>query len=96
MLPIEEKSIAIDGGIFAERRSEMRRRAFKAASLSFNKGFGALECIARNLSGNGVKLVFGDTLAAPARFSLRVSGDADWREAEMRWRGPREAGVRIL
>jgi len=96
MLPIEERSIAIDGGIFAERRTELRRRAFKGASLSFDKGLGAFECVARNLSADGAKLVFGDALGVPARYSLRVFGDAGWREAEVRWRGPSEVGVGML
>ncbi len=94
MMPITEKSIAIDGRIFAERRGALRHRVFKGAALSFNRGYGAMECVVRNLSANGAKLVFGDTLAVPPKFSLRISGEAV-REAEVCWRSPREVGVRI-
>ena len=95
MTPITEKSIAIDGELFAERRGEIRHRVLKGGSLSFNNGYGALECVVRNLSGQGAKLAFGDVLAVPPRFSLRVSGEAAAREAQVCWRGETEVGVRL-
>ena len=94
MMPITEKSIAIDGEVFADRRGAVRQRAFKGASISFNRGYGAVECVVRNLSADGAKLAFGDTLAVPPKFSLRISGEEP-REAEVCWRSPREVGVRI-
>lgn len=95
MTPITEKSIAVDGELFAERRAEIRHRVLKGGSLSFNNGYGALECVVRNLSDGGAKLVFGDVLAVPPRFLLSVSGEVPAREAEVRWRGETEIGVRL-
>lgn len=40
---IREKSIGLDGEVFAERRAVTRRRVLKGATLSFNNGYGALE-----------------------------------------------------
>jgi hypothetical protein len=40
---ITEKSIGVDGEVFAERRRAPRHRVLKGATLSFNKGYGALE-----------------------------------------------------
>lgn len=94
MTPIIEKSIGIDGQVFAERRAQLRQRVFKGGSISFNGGYGAMDCVVRNLSANGAKLVFGDGYAVPARFSLRISGEAS-REAEVCWRNLREIGIRI-
>ena len=94
MMPITQKSIAIDGELFADRRGEVRHRAFKGASITFNRGYGVIECVVRNLSADGAQLAFGDTLAVPPKFSLRISGESA-REAEVCWRSPREIGVRI-
>lgn len=95
MMPIIEKSIAIDGQVFADRRGVLRHRVFKGASLSFNRGYGAMECVVRNLSASGAKLVFGDALAVPPHFSLRISGEDHPRDATVIWRGAREVGVQL-
>lgn len=95
MEPIVSKSIGIDGAVFEERRSEIRRRAFKGGTLSFNNGYGALECVVRNLSTRGARLVFGDTSAVPSRFELRISGEGLARNALVRWRTPTVVGIEL-
>ena len=95
MEPIVSKSIGIDGAIFEERRSEIRRRAFKGGMLSFNNGYGAFECVVRNLSARGARLVFGDTSAVPSRFDLMISGAGRPRSALVRWRTPTIVGVEL-
>lgn len=95
MEPITAKSIGIDGTVFAERRSETRHRALKGGSLSFNKGYGALECVVRNLSAHGARLAFGDTMAVPSRFDLVISGDDRVRDAHVRWRTLTAVGVEL-
>ncbi len=93
MTPIIEKSIAMDGKIFADRRASARRRVFKGGRLSFNRGYGALECVVRNLSDNGARLSFGETSAVPPRFGLTIMGEEEARQATLRWRTAREVGV---
>jgi hypothetical protein len=78
-----------------ERRGEERRRMLKGGTLSFNKGYGALECVVRNLSAHGARLSFGDGSAVPPHFSLRVGPDGAWRQAEVRWRTMTEVGVAL-
>jgi DeoR/GlpR family transcriptional regulator of sugar metabolism len=58
----------------AERRSQKRHRVLKGAIIRFNKGYGAFECVVRNLSENGAKLTFGETSAVPAAFELKIAG----------------------
>jgi hypothetical protein len=77
----------------AERRSQPRRRVLKGAIIRFNKGYGAFECVVRNLSENGAKLTFGDTSAVPAVFELKIAGDQQMHEAHVRWRSPDSVGV---
>jgi len=77
----------------AERRSQKRHRVLKGAIIRFNKGYGAFECVVRNLSENGAKLTFGDTSAVPVTFELKIAGDERMREAHIRWRSPDTVGV---
>ena len=93
MTPISEKSIGIDGEVFADRRSGDRRRVLKGARLSFNNGFGAFECVVRNLSPDGARLTFGETSAVPNNFDLLIAGEQEMRRATVRWRQMTALGV---
>lgn len=92
MTPITTKSIGLDGNVFQDRRGEIRRRVLKGGLLTFNKGYGALECVVRDMSSQGARLAFGDTAAVPAHFDLEVSGDAK-RAASVRWRDLNAVGI---
>lgn len=90
---IREKSIGLDGQVFAERRAAARRRVLKGATLTFNKGYGALECIVRNQSESGALLAFGETAAVPPFFALAINGEQASRHARVRWRTQTLVGV---
>lgn len=77
-----------------ERRTEQRRRVLKGGLLTFNRGFGALECRVRNQSDGGALLNFGDTAAVPPSFTLRIGGDGP-RFATVRWRSLSDIGVSL-
>ena len=93
MTPITEKSIGIDGEVFADRRQGDRRRVLKGARLTFNKGYGAFECVVRNLSEGGARLSLGDTSAVPSQFDLLITGEDAPRPATVRWREMTALGV---
>lgn len=93
---IIRKSIGLDGEVFAERRAASRRRVLKGARLSFNKDYGALECVVRNESSAGALLVFGETLGVPAYFDLAINGSEGPRPAQVCWRTPTLVGVKFL
>lgn len=76
-----------------ERRSQPRRRVLKGAIVRFNRGYGAFECVVRNLSENGAKLTFGETSAVPAAFELKIAGEDRIRDARVRWRTQDSIGV---
>lgn len=71
--------------VFNERRGRLRRRALKGGLLRFNRGYGALECVVRDISEGGARLAFGEALAVPSRFELRVGVDGNWRPVTVRW-----------
>jgi hypothetical protein len=92
---ITGKTIGLDDGLSVERRAMPRRRVLKGGVLSFNRGYGALECVVRNESAGGALLSFGETSAVPAAFDLTVKG-AEARRAQVRWRGMTLVGVAFV
>lgn len=79
-----------------ERRSEPRRRVLRGATVRFNKGYGALECVMRNESPNGALLVFGETAAVPNSFDLYITGQENPRHAHVRWRTTTALGIQFV
>ena len=67
----------------------------RGATLSFNKGYGAFECRVRDQTYNGVRLVFGETMAVPNQFMIEIAGDGVARTGRVRWRTQTELGVAL-
>ncbi|MBO6538572.1 MAG: PilZ domain-containing protein [Rhizobiaceae bacterium] len=96
MEPITQNSIGIDGEVFAERRGALRHRVLKSATLRYNRGYGALECIVRNLSDTGARLAFGETAAVPTEFDFWLNGSDAPMRAVVRWRGLESVGIEFI
>lgn len=92
MLPIREKSIGLDGQVFAERRAAIRRRVLKGAVLSFNRGYTTFECVVRNVSDNGAQISLGETFSLPEHLLLSIDGKPA-RVAHARWRTAAAIGI---
>lgn len=92
MSPITEKSIGVDGAVFPERRADLRRRALKGATVSFNNGYSSFECVVRNQSDSGARLSFAETFALPRQFWLTIADERPVR-AEVRWSSMTAVGV---
>ncbi len=78
-----------------ERRAERRHRVLKGATITFNRGYGALQCVVRNLSDHGALLAFGDTTGVPASFDIKIAGTDRVRRARVRRRKPQLVGVSL-
>lgn len=76
-----------------ERRRERRHRVLKGATVSFNRGYGALQCVVRNMTENGAMLAFGETTGLPAEFDMRMADSDETRRARICWRKPQMVGV---
>lgn len=87
-----------EGGreIWEDRRAFVRRRVLRGATLSFNKGYGALECVVRNECETGALLSFGETSAVPSAFDIVVKGSDMTRQAKVRWRTLSLVGVEFI
>jgi hypothetical protein len=89
---LDQTGTYVDG---PDRRMAPRHRVLKGAKLSFNRGFGAFECVVRNLSEEGARLSFGETFAVPAAFDIVISGDTESRPAHVCWRATNAIGVQF-
>ena len=94
MSVLNSAAVAGTGGrTFNERRVVERRRSFLGGTLRFNGGYGALECVVRNFSAGGARLSFGEAMAAPPHFDLKIGQDGDWHPAAVIWRRGNEVGI---
>jgi hypothetical protein len=71
----------------------LRQRVLKGATLTFNRGFSAFECVVRNQSAEGALLSLAETFSLPAQFDLLISGEDKLRKARVRWRSMTAIGV---
>ncbi|RYC17500.1 PilZ domain-containing protein [Ciceribacter ferrooxidans] len=75
-----------------DKRAEPRLRSLKGARIVFNNGFSTMDCMARNLSPGGAKLVLPSTAGIPDSFGLNFE-DGKRHTCTVRWRTPTELGV---
>lgn len=94
-LPRQEAGNPAQEGPPEQRRSE-RRRVLKGATISFNRGFSAYECVVRNRSAGGAMIIINEGLPLPSRFAISIAGEAAAHEAEVRWRCGAAAGLYLM
>ncbi|MBC7152030.1 MAG: PilZ domain-containing protein [Rhizobium sp.] len=75
-----------------ERRTATRLRALKAARIVLPGGYSTFDCMVRNLSPVGAKLVLEQTFDVPDAFQLNFE-DGSVRQCTVKWRNPKELGV---
>jgi hypothetical protein len=79
-----------------ERRREHRKRCYLGARIEFNNRRSTMDCLVRDESGGGARLVITESVTVPAEFDL-VLKDRDRRDrAELAWRRGDLVGVRML
>jgi hypothetical protein len=79
-----------------ERREFQRGRTYLGGRLAFNNQYCTIDCLVRNLSRNGAKLVFEGTVLLPGEFELTLPQKGASRRARIVWRSEGEAGIAFL
>lgn len=79
-----------------ERRNAHRGRTYLGGRVSFNNRCSTADCLVRNLSPNGAKIVFASPATIPSEFDLTIARKGDSRRTRIVWRGELEAGVMFL
>jgi hypothetical protein len=64
-----------------------------AARIAFNNGQSTLDCLIRNLSDSGAKLVVSTAVSLPECFDLFISNKSVTRRVRIAWRRGEEIGV---
>ncbi len=77
------------------RRSE-RVRSLLRAQIIFNNRMSTVDCIIKNLSKTGAKLVLNDALSVPSEFELYVPQKSHSYRARLVWRDREAMGVEFL
>jgi hypothetical protein len=76
-----------------ERRIAARQRSFLQGRVYFNNRRSSIDCLVRDISGTGAKLVFSSTITIPDVVELWLSNKEEVRRARVQWRRGDEVGV---
>ena len=77
----------------SERRNAARQKSFLQGRMFFNNGRAAIDCLVRDLSADGAKLIFTETGSIPNTVDLHIPQKDQTLRAHVQWRSDREVGV---
>lgn len=76
-----------------QQRIAKRQRVLKQGKIVFLNNLSVVDCMIRDLSESGAKLICDDQMAAPNEFRLVVLMDKTIRDAQVAWRRGNMLGV---
>ena len=79
-----------------EKRSLPRRRALLRGRIEFNNRYSTMDCVIRDITEKGARLVITGDDALPSVFELALPLKSRNHRAEIVWRKGRECGVRFV
>ncbi|MEE7494666.1 PilZ domain-containing protein [Methylobacterium oryzae] len=77
----------------SEHRRETRQRVFLKGRIVFNNGSSSLDCLVRDMSPAGARLVMSEATTLPDAFDLYIPQKDRTYRATLRWR--REDGIGV-
>ena len=77
------------------RRKSNRNRAYIEGSIAFNNRCITVDCLVRDLSESGAKVIFANSAPLPNEFDLLIR-HKETRRARLIWRTPTEAGIEFV
>src|ERR1700684_2174217 len=84
---------AVEGKTMAERRHSARKKSFLRGRLIFNKRRNALDCLIRDISDEGARVVFSDAVSVPDQVELYIPQKEETILAHVQWRRADELGL---
>jgi hypothetical protein len=78
-----------------DRRKTARTLSYLGGQIAFNQRSSVMDCLVRNFSPEGAKLVFSNTVTVPQEFDLSIPKQDRTVRVRMVWRRADEAGVAI-
>jgi PilZ domain-containing protein len=79
-----------------ERRKHQRSPAYMGGLITTDRRLIAIDCVVRNMSGAGAKLVVPNATLLPDEFELHIAKHESASRVRARWRRERELGVEVI
>jgi hypothetical protein len=76
-----------------ERRSIVRHKTFIKGRIYFNNRLSSMDCIVRDVTDNGSRLEFSESVALPEMFELYMPNKDEYFQAHIKWRKGNNIGV---
>jgi hypothetical protein len=76
-----------------ERRRSARQKSFLRGCIYFNNRRAAVDCLIRDISRDGARLIFSDTVTTPDLVELYIPQKEQTVRARVHWRHGQEVGV---
>lgn len=76
-----------------DQRKTARTRSYLGGQIAFNQRRSVMDCLVRNFSSDGAKLIFSNTVTVPQEFDLSIPKQERTLRVRMVWRRANEAGV---
>jgi hypothetical protein len=76
-----------------ERRTAPRQKSFLRGCIYFNNRRSAVDCLVRDISDTGARLIFSSTVAIPDIADLYIPQKEQTLRVHVQWRHGDEAGV---
>jgi hypothetical protein len=77
----------------AERRQAIRQKSFLRGCVYFNKRRAALDCLIRDYSDHGARIIFSETVNVPDVVDLYIPQKEQTVRARVQWRSGDEIGL---
>ena len=77
----------------AERRRTQRQKSFLRGCVYFNKRRNALDCLIRDLSEHGARIIFSENVSVPDQVDLYIPQKEQTVRARVQWRHGDEIGL---
>ena len=77
----------------SERRNTRRQKSFLRGRIYFNRHRNSIDCLIRDISGHGARLIFSDAITVPDVVDVYIPQKEQTLRAHVHWRGGQELGV---
>jgi hypothetical protein len=77
----------------AERRRSVRKKSFLRGCVYFDKRRGAIDCLIRDISDEGARIIFSDAVNFPDVVELYIPQKEQTVRARVQWRRGDEVGL---
>ncbi|HEY0568466.1 MAG TPA: PilZ domain-containing protein [Xanthobacteraceae bacterium] len=82
-----------DSADHTNRRSAPRQKSFLRGLIYFNNRRNVLDCLIRDISAGGARLIFSDAVTTPDALELYIPQKEQTLRAQVQWRQGQEVGV---